>query len=74
MISDGFDQQRSSQTKKRGGCAPYSGNRSFLKTRIRELSMGRGEMIDDPGNSRIRDRRAADLDHLVTSATQNPGR
>jgi hypothetical protein len=74
MIADGFDRQRSSQTKERNGCSPYSGNRSFLKTRIRELSIGRGEMIDDPGNIRIRDRRAIDLDHLLTPATQNPGR
>jgi hypothetical protein len=49
MIADGFDQQRSSQTKERSGCSPYSGNRLFLKTRIREPSIGGGEMIDDPG-------------------------
>jgi len=63
MIADG---------KGRSGRSPYSRNRSSLETRIRETSIGRGEIIEDPGN--MRDRRAVDLIILLTSATQNPGR
>jgi hypothetical protein len=61
MIADG---------KGRSGRSPYSHNRSSLKTRIRETSIGRGEIIDDPGN--MRDRRAADIDHLVDFGHAKP--
>jgi hypothetical protein len=63
MIADG---------KGRSGRSPYSRNRSSLRTQIRDTSIRRGEIIDDPGNIRIRDRRAVDLDHLVDFGHAKP--